>query len=151
MSTLLTSEIPFLSDIDLSFSNRDTYSSQANTTTVDFGLILDYCRCVKPFPTGHLRTKSVDRNAINFVKRAMAEKPSDRLTGVDVLQDQWLRGCIGVLTAANHSEPTPDSEEVQLSQALIQTHPVASVGGEGVYCQRCMFSLTCGVVDRLLN
>lgn len=88
---MLTSEIPFRDTYQPSFlSEFDLSSSNTNSPTLDMGLIVDYCRAAKPFPTGSLLNKRVNRNGIEFVTSVMAANPRDRLTAVAALKCVWF-------------------------------------------------------------
>lgn len=79
-----------MSDLDTGFSNNSADYLQANSATLDMGLIVDYCRNVKPFPTDSLLTQGVSESGIKFVRSVMAPKPRDRLTAVNALASEWF-------------------------------------------------------------
>lgn len=88
---ILTSEIPFLdTDQDLFLSDFDSVPPEEKSPTLDMGLIVDYCRGGKPFPTNSLLTHRAGQSAIDFVKSLMAPKPSDRLTAENSLKSDWF-------------------------------------------------------------
>lgn len=99
---VLTSEIPFLdanhegedstdflSDLDLELTNTTSGLSGA---MVDMGLLLDYCRNLKPFPTGSLEKNGVSSDGIGFVMSVMIANPADRVCAAEALKSTWLSG-----------------------------------------------------------
>lgn len=103
---MLTSEIPFsdknqgtedsmslLSGLDLGTGDI------ASSGTIDLGLLLDYCRNLKSFPSESLLNNVVSDGGITLVKSLMAAEPSNRSSAVDALNSVWLGGTLSVVSS----------------------------------------------------
>lgn len=97
---MLTSEIPFVgedrtlpdstdfqSDLDMGSTSDQ---SGASWPIMDMGLVLDYCRNVKPFPVESLQNNGVSEDGVGFVKSLMVANPLGRVSAAEALKSVWL-------------------------------------------------------------
>lgn len=107
---MLTSEIPFLDTFKPQESDTDFGGSSSQSSTVDssvdYDLLIDYCRGLIPFPSESLTTNGAGKQAVDFVMSLMVANPSGRGSATNALKHEWFELSKAPITKSAGPSPT---------------------------------------------